>query len=202
MPSLLLNPDGSDICISRIYSLRKDPKLCISYDTSSLTISALNLWTFWMWKITPPFFVVVILPCLLFMPLSCWLLQQELEMAFTGIKVRGQQTPKSLHRIVSESTGGLRGRPRKMALQEEFYFLPKVHIWVDHNSKYILSLSLSGCLWSVMIPLIFLTRHFLHSLHVRLSHHNNLMVSVYYYFPFTLGKMRHQRLTLSSPHGS
>lgn len=65
-------------------------------------------------------------------------------------------------------------------------FLPKVHLWIDHNSEHILS----GYLWSVMIPLITLAKHFLCILHFKLSYHN-LMVWVYYYFIWHMRKLRH-----------
>lgn len=66
----------------------------------------------------------------------------ELEMALSGMKFREQPTPESLYRVVRDSTCGFPRRTRNVALQEEVYFLPKVHIRIDHNSGN----ALSGCL--------------------------------------------------------
>lgn len=103
-------------------------------------------------------------------------------------EVQGTTKLKSLNRVVRDITCGFPRRPGNVVLQKELYFL-------THSSHmdrpYITQETLSGCLWSVVIPLIILARNFLYILRVRLFYHNNLMVWVYYYFCWPMGKLRH-----------
>lgn len=114
---LLLSPDENDICISGILIGAKPRYMLIeNWFPESLDLQKMKNY----YRVFCCYFAIFG-----FISLRCWPLQHELERDFTGMKFRGQQTPTSLHRIVSDDTCSFHKRPRNVVLQEEFYFYPK-----------------------------------------------------------------------------